>query len=174
MPNKYNEAISKIELDEKKKEEIIKNLKEKRNENKNVRNKGEIIMFKIKKALTTIAAIAGITICGGVVYAGISGKLNFFNNKIDTEYENYVEEITGKYIEDKYSKITLNSIACDDAYLILNYTIDVKEEGKEIFDKIKSDNITGFELNLYNDITIDGQTIEKIRRFQPTSFKKNY
>ena len=172
MPNKYNEAISKIELDEKKKEEIIKNLKEKRYENKNVRNKGKIIMFKIKKTLTTIAAIAGITICGGVAYAGISGKLHFFNNKIDTEYENYAEEITGKYVEDKYSKITLNSIACDDAYLILNYTIDVKEEGKEIFNKIKSDNATGFELILYNDITIDGQTIEKYGDFSQQVSRK--
>ena len=167
MPSKYNEAISKIIIDEEKKEEIIKKLKE-----NNATSKRVTLMFKIRKTITTIAAIAGIAICGGVAYAGISGKLNLFNNRIDTEYENYAKEIQGKYVEDKYSKISLNSLACDDAYLILNYTIDVKEAGKERFNDIKVDNVTGLELNFDNDITIEDKNIEKYSNFNQTIARK--
>ena len=57
MPSKYYEAVSKIEIDEKKKEEIIKKLKE-----NNATSKRGTVMFKVRKTLTTIAAIAGIAV----------------------------------------------------------------------------------------------------------------
>ena len=167
MPSKYNEAISKIKIDEKKKEEIIKRLKE-----NSTSSKRGTIMFKVRKTLTTIAAIAGIAVCGGAAYAGISGKLNLFNNRIDTEYENYVQEIQEKYVEDKQVKISLNEVACDDAYLILNYTIDVKEAGKEKFNEIKFDDTTGFELNLDTDIALENKKFENISNFSHKVAKK--
>ena len=167
MPNKYYDAISHIKMDENKKQELAKFLKE-----KNEPNKGVIFMTKVRKVLTSIAAVAGIAICGGAVYAGITGKIKLFNNKVDTEYENYAQVVEAKSVENEYSKITLESVACDDAYLILNYTVDVKESAKEVFSKIKLDSRTGFEMNFDNNTKINDVTIENYGNFSQKVINK--
>lgn len=165
MSSKYYKAISNIEMDAKKKEEMIKLLKEKN-------NKGVIIMSKIRKVFTTLGAIAGIAICGGAAYAGITGKINLFNNKVDTEYQNYATVVENKFVENEYSKITLDNIACDDAYLILNYTIDIKEKGMPNFENIKLDSTTGFELNFSNTVNVDGKVVENYGNFSQEIARK--
>lgn len=165
MPeNKYKDAISKIEASEELKEKI-KSRVELETQNKKDVKRGRFIM-KIRKFVTAIAGIAAAAACGGLVYAGLTGNnLNIFNNKVSTEYSNYAKEVENKFVEDEYGKISLKSLACDDAYLILELKLDVTEKGQLKLDDIKNDNITGLKLNLNNKLTINDKEYDSLGTF---------
>ena len=166
MPDKYKDAISKIEASEELKEKIKNNVRLESKKNRKKVLHGGGIMMKLRKVVAWIAGVAALAACGGAVYAGITGNyLNIFNNKVSEKYEEYAEVIEGKFVEDDYSKITLKSLACDDAYLIIEYKLDVKEKGEKEFSEKKDDDVTGLELTLNNGIKINGKEYDGMSTF---------
>ena len=115
-----------------------------------------------KKILQMVATIIAACACGITVYAGVNGNLSFKNMGLLKASENFDENKTGinKTIENDYVKIVVEDIACDSAYLILEYDIFLKEKAINEMGEIEYDNVFGYRLGFNNRVWINDQTPE--------------
>lgn len=133
MSNKYFEAISQIKADDELNEEIVKRLEQENNK----KYKGGIII-KLRKMVATISAILGVAACGGLAYAGITGKLSSKPNVEDygitfsEDYEEYEELFESQYVEKDGTTVRLESAVCNEGFIVLKFDITLSDELKEI------------------------------------------
>lgn len=121
---------------------------------KNKRNMNKIFDF-IKKIAVAIA----ITASSLTVYAGITGNLNFENlnlNKLSKNFEENKVSIT-QSIENEYLKLSLENIARDSAYIILEYKLELNENGLSKIGNITFDRVMGYSFGLNSKITLNDE-----------------
>lgn len=112
------------------------------------------VLNKIKKLIiTSLIGLSTIT-----VYA--TTTKNFKNMgllKLNENYEENAVEIN-KTIENEYFTLTLESMAGDNAYIIAEYKIKLKEKALEEFGEVPYDEArSGYQLNFDNNILINSQ-----------------
>ena len=137
MNNKYNEAISKIKVDENFKEKLILNLEQESKkqiieDNKYVRKDG--ILIKIRKVVMAIISALVMLMGSGVAYAALGGTINgipaleWLGIKFSNNYVEYKEPVENQVIENEDVKIALQSTVCDDGFVILQFKVNVSED----------------------------------------------
>ena len=104
-------------------------------------NKTENKKSHWQKTMQGIAAVIVVAVLSVTSYAAITGnfsleKLGFL--KASRNYEQNATKVN-KTIENEYLKYTLDNIACDDTYLIAEYTVDLKDNTIEKYGKVEYD-----------------------------------
>ena len=104
-------------------------------------NKTENKKSHWQKTMQGIAAVIVVAVLSVTSYAAITGnfsleKLGFL--KASRNYEQNATKVN-KTIENEYLKDTLDNIACDDTYLIAEYTVDLKDNTIEKYGKVEYD-----------------------------------
>jgi len=132
--------------------------------------------FGFKKLIATLTALATVAASGAVVYAGVTGKLNFNigntgNQKIDKNY-NEVATGVGKTIDNEYMTLTLESMAADPAYLIFEYDIKFKEKAMDEIGEVTCDDMGKYNITLYSETTINNQKKEATSSNKQDSIQK--
>ncbi len=114
------------------------------------------ILSKIKKII--IASLIGVSSL--TVYAATSKNFNFKNMgllKLNQNYEESAVEIN-KTIENEYFTLTLESMAGDNAYVVAEYKIELKEKALQEFGEVPFDKERGgYQLNFANRIFVNSQ-----------------
>lgn len=190
MENKYKETISKIQVSE----ELKNNIIEKMEQEQRKRN-GEIVI-KIKKIISSIISIIGILACSGVVYAAVTGRIQIGERGIvfSDKYVEYEQKVENQYIEKDDTRVELVSNMCDDGFLVLQFEVELsdaiaeKENGGLAYlsfnDKLINEeeykylNLNGANYNLVIDGkeywlkgATDSQIIENIRNKNYTVYQ---
>lgn len=117
--------------------------------------------YTILKGMMQIAAAIMISVVflGATAYTITSGRLNLSGLGVDKLYKNYDKNDSTKVnavIENEYYKIILDTAYADNAYLVLDYIIELTEKGEselgEIKHEIKNDELhdNGYSLMLNN------------------------
>ena len=112
------------------------------------------------KVVKGIAAVFAVCILGVTSYAAITGNLNLKElglQKASKNYENSAVEINKK-IDNEYLTITLNNIACDNTYLISEYTLKLKDKGIKRYGEIKKYN-GNYQIEMSSDAIINEEKI---------------
>lgn len=106
------------------------------------------------KVIQGIAAVFTVAILGVTTYAGVTGNLSLEKMGLLKASENYDENAVdiNQTISNEYTDITLKSIACDNAYIIAEYQINLKEKAIEEIGEIEYDRRTGYGIELYQNI----------------------
>ena len=109
------------------------------------------------KVIQGIAAVFTVAILGVTTYAGVTGNLTLEKMGLLKASENYDENAVdiNQTISNEYTDITLKSIACDNAYIIEEYQINLKERAIEEFGKIEYDTRYGYKVDLYQNIEVN-------------------
>lgn len=120
--------------------------------------------------MQSIAAMAVISILGLTTYATVTKnpileKLGLI--KGSTTYEEVAKEIN-EDISNDYAQITLKRMASDNAYIIMEYNINLKEKGIEEFGDIEKDTFSGYNISIINKIIINNDEID--RAFNTTEY----
>lgn len=91
------------------------------------------------KTIQGIAAVVVIGILSVTSYAAITGNLGLENLGLLKASKNYSQNAIeiNQSIENQYIKFTLNNIACDDTYLIIESTLNLTEEAIEDYGDIE-------------------------------------
>ncbi len=131
------------------------------------------IKNKLIKFVQGIIAILSIFAVTGGVYAGLTGNsiLSLLGlGKASIKFEEKSVMI-GKTIDGDYTKTTLNRIACDGSFIILEYEIEIKDSMLEMLkDSGKSDtfsiegNITSVELGNANK-SLNGGRVQEYAKY---------
>ena len=134
--------------------------------------------YELKKTfLHIIAAIFAVFACGITVYAGVNGGLNIKNIGLLKASESYEENKIdiNKTIENDYVKVILEEIACDSAYLIIQYDIIPKEKAITEMGEIEYSSRFGYKIGLNTRIWINdeesNQISEKIEKVSENEYK---
>ncbi len=135
---------------------------------KNSQDKQFIEKFENKKKkynllskLQRIATIIIVFAVGMTVYAGVTGNFNIYGLgllKLNENYESSKVEIN-KSIENEYCKITLESMAGDSSYIVIQYKIELTEKAINQFDPIEPNIYGGYNFGVNSKIYIDSQEI---------------
>lgn len=135
----------------------IKNMKENKEvkENKNKKTKLRVIQ--------SIAAVAVFSVLGVTTYATVTKnpileKLGLA--KGSTTYEEVAKDIN-QDLSNEYANITLKRMASDNAYVIMEYSVNLKEKGIEEFGEIEKDTFSGYNINISNTIKINDKDIDE-------------
>lgn len=137
----------------------IKNMDNMNNNNDKTKNKGKKSILKV---MQSIAAVAVISILGVTTYATVTKnpileKLGLI--KGSTTYEEVVKEINEDLSND-YAQITLKRMASDNAYIIMEYNVNLKEMAIEKFGDIEKDVFSGYDIDIINSIRINNEEID--------------
>lgn len=139
----------------------IKNM----NENKDVKENKNIKESKKTKlrVIQSIAAVAVFSILGVTTYATVTKnpileKLGLV--KGSTTYEEVAKDIN-QDLSNEYANITLKRMASDNAYIIMEYSVNLKEKGIEEFGEIEQDTFSGYKININNAIKINDKEIDE-------------
>lgn len=133
-----------------------------------------------KRFLHIIAAIFAVFACGITVYAGVNGGLNIKNIGLLKASESYDENKIdiNKAIENDYVKVVLEEVACDSAYLILQYDVFPKEKAINEMGEIEYSNIFGYRLGLKTRVWINNeepkQAKAEIEKISENEYKYTY
>lgn len=124
-----------------------------------------------KRILQTLATLVLICTFGMTVYAQVTGNLNFKNMgllKASENFENKKIDVN-KTIENDYVKISIDDIARDSAYLIIEYRIFLKEKTIKEMENVEYDKIRGYNIGISSRVWINekksersNSTVEKI------------
>lgn len=136
-----NEINSQIKAPEKLKARISKEINQTENKKSH--------WIKTMQGIAAVVVVAALSVTS---YAAITGNLSLEKLGFLKASKNYEENATkiNKTIENEYLKYTLDNIACDDTYLIKEYTIDLKDNAIEKYGNVEYD-----EYNKEYKITID-------------------
>ena len=109
--------------------------------------------------LQKVAAIILVGTLSVTVYAGITGNLSFEKMGLKKLSQNYEENkvAINEKIENEYFTLSLENIARDSAYVILEYKINLKEKGLSEFKEITYNNNIGYTIGLANTIELNGE-----------------
>lgn len=155
------------EMFEKVKRKISISNFDKEEENRMIKNR------KLLKIVAIIMLVVGVM--SGIGYA-TKGKIDFKKIgllKIDENYSEVAVDIN-KSIENEYFKLTLNSMAGDSSYLVLEYKIEFKDKALNEFKKITYDRDNGYNLGIKDDIFINSIQVEKNANFVNKISEKEY
>lgn len=152
LKNKMNNNIKAPENLKKRISYEIKNINESNRKNKKV----------TLKVMQSIAAMAVISILGVTTYATVTKnpileKLGLI--KGSTTYEEVAKEIN-EDISNEYAKITLKRMASDNAYVIMQYNVNLNKKGIEEFGGIETDEFSGYNIGIINKIKINNEEID--------------
>lgn len=121
-----------------------------------------------------ISAIIGASTI--TVYAATTNNLPFINMGLIKLGDNYDENSieVNKSIENEYTKITLESMAGDGAYVILEYRINLKEKAINEYGNVNYNDATGYNLWISNDSLVNSEEInnklQEISKISDTEF----
>lgn len=106
-----------------------------------------------------VAAVILIGTLSVTAYAGITGNLSFEKLGLKKLSQNYEENkvALNEKIDNEYLTISLENIARDSAYVILEYKINLKEKALNEFEEITYNNNIGYTIGLANTIELNGQ-----------------
>ena len=116
-----------------------------------------------KRILQTLATLIVICTFGMTVYAQVTGNLNFKNMgllKVSQNFDNKKIDVN-KTIENDYVKISIEDIARDSAYLIIEYRIFPKEKAFKEIGNVEYDNEWGYKIGIENKVWINDKLDEK-------------
>ncbi|MBP3596487.1 MAG: hypothetical protein J6J60_04095 [Clostridia bacterium] len=114
------------------------------------------------KFIGLLQKVATIVLVGALsvtVYAGITGNISFEKmglNKLSQNYEDNKVAINEK-IDNEYFTLSLENIARDSAYVILEYKINLKEKALNEFNEITYNDNIGYTIGIGNSIEINGE-----------------
>ena len=124
-----------------------------------------------KRILQILATLVLICTFGMTVYAQVTGNLNFKNMgllKASENFENKKIDVN-KTIENDYVKISIDDIARDSAYLMIEYRIFLKERTTKEMENVEYDKIRGYNIGISSRVWINekksersNSTVEKI------------
>ena len=139
---------------------MINNTLEKCGQTKKIKN------YKIK-ILETIRNIIIALIVGAstlTVYATANKNLPLMKMGLIKAEENYAENasIINKTIENDYATITIESMSGDDAYVIIDYKIVLKDKAIQEYGNVSYDNAFEEGISLYTTVFSNSEKIEKI------------
>ena len=135
--NKYTNNISNIKASDELKERIKLSMKKEVEKNSTKEEKkagGARIKSKLIPIIGALSALA----CGGVVFAGLSGKLDFFKPdskeygvKFSENYSQYEVAVDNMFLENEGSRVELVSTVADEGFVILKFNVklDSRYEG---------------------------------------------
>lgn len=136
---------------------------------KNTKEWGKYIMKK--RILQTLAMLVIICTFGMTVYAQVTGNLNFKNMgllKASENFENKKIDVN-KTIENDYVKISIDDIARDSAYLIIEYRMVLKEKAIKEMENVEYNKMRGYNIGISSRVWINekksersNSTVEKI------------
>ena len=136
---------------------------------KNTKEWGKYIMKK--RILQTLAMLVIICTFGMTVYAQVTGNLNFKNMgllKASENFENKKIDVN-KTIENDYVKISIDDIARDSAYLIIEYRMVLKEKAIKEMENVEYNKMMGYNIGISSRVWINekksersNSTVEKI------------
>lgn len=136
----------------------IKNMKDNKNEKENKNKKAKL------RVIQSIAAVVVISVLGVTTYATVTKnpileKLGLV--KGSTKYEEVARDIN-QDLSNEYANITLKRMASDNAYIIMEYSVNLKEEGIEELGEIEKDTFSGYNINISNTIKINDKEIDEV------------
>ena len=111
----------------------------------------------IKKMITAIL-IGASTI---TVYAVTTRDFNFGKlglNKLDENYNDSIVEME-ESIENEYLKITLNSMAGDESYVITEYRINLKDKAISEFGEVDYTDERGYDFGIWTNVFVNSEKI---------------
>ena len=146
MPNEYINMINKT--------------LEKCAQTKTIKNHKNKILEIIRNIL--IALIVGASTL--TVYATANKNLPLMKMGLIKAEENYAENasIINKTIENDYATITIESMSGDDAYVIIDYKIVLKDKAIQEYGNVSYDNAFEEGISLYTTVFSNSEKIEKI------------
>ena len=146
LPNEYINMINKT--------------LEKCAQTKTIKNHKNKILEIIRNIL--IALIVGTSTL--TVYATANKNLPLMKMGLIKAEENYAENasIINKTIENDYATITIESMSGDDAYVIIDYKIVLKDKAIQEYGNVSYDNAFEEGISLYTTVFSNSEKIEKI------------
>jgi hypothetical protein len=146
VPKKYENSVNDAL-------NYISNISKEKSNKKNIKN--NIISIMQKVAIVFITGILGVT-----VYAGISNNAVFQKiglNKLSQNYEQNKVSVD-QTIENDYFTLSLENIARDSAYVILEYNIHLKDKAINEFEEVTYSEIYGeYAIGPACTITVNGE-----------------
>ena len=135
--------------------EKIQNSETGKKRNKN--NAGYRFVNAIKKIITAIL-IGASTI---TVYAATTKNFDFSKLGLMKLEENYNESIVemDQSVENDYAKITLNSMAGDESYIITEYRIDLKDKAINEYGDVDYRDAWGYDLWISTNVFVNSNKI---------------
>ena len=113
--------------------------------------------YVIKKIITAIL-IGASTI---TVYAATTRNFDFSRlglMKLDENYNESIVEIN-QSVENDYAKITLNSMAGDESYIITEYRVNLKDKAINEYGEVDYWDSVGYRLWISTDVFVDSNKI---------------
>lgn len=106
-----------------------------------------------------VAAVILIGTLSVTVYAGITGNLSFEKMGLKKLSQNYEEnKVTlNEKIDNEYFTISLENIARDSAYVIIEYKINLKEKALNELKEITYNDNIGYTIGIANTIELNGE-----------------
>ena len=128
---------------------------------KNTKEWGKCIMKK--RILQTLAMLVIVCTFGMTVYAQVTGNLNFKNMGLLKASENFDDKKidVNKTIENDYVKISIDDIARDSAYLIIEYRMVLKEKAIKEMGNVEYDPIRGYNIGILSRVWINEKSSER-------------
>lgn len=128
---------------------------------KNTKEWGKYIMKK--RILQTLAMLIIVCTFGMTVYAQVTGNLNFKNMGLLKASENFDDKKinVNKTIENDYVKISIDDIARDSAYLIIEYRMVLKEKAIKEMENVEYDQIRGYNIGILSRVWINEKSPER-------------
>lgn len=120
-------------------------------------NKTKLPKNVFKSYLSKVAVVIIMFSIGLTAYATISGNLNLKGlglNKLNNNYEENKVDVN-KVIENDYLKLSINNIARDSAYIILEYKLELKEKGIQEIGEITYSEMLEYSIWLNSKITLN-------------------
>lgn len=117
---------------------------------------------KENKSISFMQKVAAVILIGTLsvtVYAGITGILSFEKLGLKKLSQNYEENkvALNEKIDNEYLTISLENIARDSAYVILEYKINLKEKALNEFKEITYNENVGYTIGFANTIELNGE-----------------
>lgn len=125
------------------------------------------------KVIQGIAAVFTVAILGVTTYAGVTGNLTLEKMGLLKASENYDENAVdiNQTISNEYTDITLKSIACDNAYIITEYQINLKEK---ISEDVEFDQRRGYKLDFNYNIKVNKKDAEIMSTYVNKTGEREY
>ncbi len=146
IPNEYEKSVKEAL-------KYVSNIDTTNNKKENIKEKKKFTNYLSKVAVIILMFSIGLT-----VYANISGHLNLQGlglNKLSSNYQENKVDIN-KVIENDYLKLSINNIARDSAYIILEYNLELKEKTMNEIGEITYSEMLEYSIWLDCNISLNG------------------
>lgn len=114
------------------------------------------------KIMQSVAAVVVVSVLGVTTYATVTKnpileKIGLI--KGSTTYEEIAKDINID-LSNEYADITLKRMASDNAYIIMEYKVNLKNSGIQKLGDIGEDTFSGYNIGISNTITINNEEID--------------